>query len=554
VKLSSPILERNLREQVRRELRASPMLWQDYRKHRTRWWKRNRSLRGFFPSIYFVLLLFSVAARSGRPLALLAVIALYASATALFRCANFYTRALRGYDRIVLMTLPVLDDDYLRHESRALFQSWAGAFLVFMLLYGTYTVVYGSLWHALPALLVAAALQALSGFCLGTAVLAYWPKWNTARIFFPLYALMIVCLYLPQDGLQFLWSSTLITPAGWVAHGFAGLVGAVDSAERFWLIPAFVLSAAMPLALRRLRFQLLAQLAPTGDAVEEILAPYSDDGHDQIAIAESAETLPSFPENVPFPQLFERADWAQLGWIQRVVAFCLSNRQKIVAEFMLENDLATWSKKWRTATIITVIGTAATLAAPSFPSWIFFLPMVVAAAMVAPLAGGAWAGFKSTLTSGFVIPVYAGFPLGYAEVSRVMLKTNLIRTLTWAPLALVYAAALAHRVGYSFEYGSSIGLDIVLILMALQPVLVTAHFSGTNDSKQTNWHTLLFFGGGLLLFAIMLAIAITMIVFPTFLVHAAAIVGIFAISLAAWAGYKLLFERGRIDVLSQPRN
>jgi hypothetical protein len=52
----------------------------------------------------------------------------------------------------------------------------------------------------------------------------------------------------------------------------------------------------------------------------------------------------------------------------------------------------------------------------------------------------------------------------------------------------------------------------------------------------------------------MLAVAVAMIVFPTFLVHAAAIFGIFVISLAAWAGYKLLFERRRIDVSSQPRN
>jgi hypothetical protein len=127
MRLRSPVLERAVREQALSDLRKSPFLWREYRQHRTRWWGRNRNLRATLSAVFIFAVLFLAVVRSGRALALLAVIALYGSGTAIFRCANYYARVLRGYDRAVLITLPVLDNDYLRHESRGLLRSWAGA-------------------------------------------------------------------------------------------------------------------------------------------------------------------------------------------------------------------------------------------------------------------------------------------------------------------------------------------------------------------------------------------------------------------------------------------
>ncbi len=66
------------------------ILSKEYRQHRTRWWRRNRKFRAALGSVYILAVLFLVAVRSGRALALLCVVALYASGTALFRCANYY--------------------------------------------------------------------------------------------------------------------------------------------------------------------------------------------------------------------------------------------------------------------------------------------------------------------------------------------------------------------------------------------------------------------------------------------------------------------------------
>jgi len=553
VKLSAPAVERGVRAQARRELRESRLLWKEYRQHRTRWWRRNRNFRAALGSVYILAILFLVAVRSGRALALLCVVALYASGTALFRCANYYARVLRGYDRAVLVALPVPDDEYLRHESRRFFRSCVGAFAVFVLAYGAYAIVHGNLWHDLGAILVAAVLQTFSGLCIGMAVLAYRPEWIRTSAIFPFYGLMIVCLYLPEDGLRFLWSATLITPAGWVAHGFGAMVGSADSSERFWFLPAFILSAVLPLVLRKLRSRLASELASPDSAFDAVFVPASGDDHEQTQMAEPSRTGQLWPADIPLIRELKGADWTRLGWIERIVAGLLTDRQKVVAEFMLVDDLGTWSKKWRTAAIVTAMGVALTLATPSLPSWLFFLPMVFAGFMSAPILGGSWPGFKGPTASGFVLPAYASFPIGYGEISRVMLKTNVIRALTWAPLAIIYAVALARRLGYSFGYGSAIGCDVVLILMALQPVIVAGHFSsGSNDTRQINWQTILFFGFALVLLITMLVATFMMFIVPTLLVQAIAIAVVFTMSLAGWAAYKLLLERGRIDLLSRP--
>jgi hypothetical protein len=556
VNLSSPALERRLRHHARQELRESPLLWRDYRQHRARWWRRNRHLQISLVSVYVLAILFSAVVRSGQPLAVLTAIALYASGTALFRCKSYYARATTGYDRAVLIALPVSDDEYIKHESRNLFRSWIGAFALFTVAYGVYAAVYGSFWHDLYAVLLASVLQTLTGLSIGAAVVAIRPKWLGASLA-PFYGLMILCLFVPEDGLRFLWSATLVTPAGWVAHGFAGLVGTANGLERFWLVPAFVLSATLPLTLRVLQSRIASALASPDFAFEKVFVPDSDSTGEPEEGVSTADTINGWQPTGLDNQLYSESkstDWAQLGWIERLVATLLGSREQIVAEFMLGNDLHGWSKKWRFATIVTLVGTALTLAVPSLPSWLFFLPMIVAGFLSAPLLGGAWIGFKGPLTSGFCLPAYSVFPLSYREISWVMLKINCARALTWAPLAIVYASALAHRLGYSFAHGAGIGVDVVLIVMALQPVIIAGHFSsGTNDTRQINWQTVLFFSFALALLVIMLVATFMMFIVPTVLVQGSAITVVFATSSLGWVAYKLLFERGRIDVLSRPR-
>lgn len=552
MKLNSRALERNVRRQARHEMRGSPVLWQDYRRHRTSWWKRRRSFQAI-SAVYLTALLFLGATRSGKPLAVLVAVALYASGTTLFRSANYYTRVLRGYDRAVLMTLPVLDDDYLRHESQNRLFSWSGALAAFVVAYGAYAVFIGKLWEDAGVVLLAAILQALTGLCLGSAILAYRPRWTNTLSMAPFYLLAFACIFLSEGGLRLLWSATLITPAGWVAHGFAGMVGASEASQRLWWIPVLLLSAALPFAFRRLRTRLASELASPDGMLDLVRFAESADDVDERLHTDVRQPRSLFLNDGQFARALQTGDWSNLGWIEGVVAASLTGRQKVVAEFMLGDDLGTWSRKWRTSSIITLVGAGLTLVAPSLPVWIFFLPMFFAATFAAPILGGVWPGFRGPLSYDGFIPAYACFPVSYGEISHVMLKTNIVRSLSWAPLSFAYSAALAARYGYSFEYGGVVGLLLVLLVMAIQPAAVVAHFaSASNETRQLNWHIILFFGFVLLLLAALLVAIILMVWVPTPVTEGATIAVLFATSVSGWFAYGLLLKRGRIDLMGKP--
>jgi hypothetical protein len=553
MKLRSPRFERDLRRQVRLELRRSPLLWEDYRQHRTGWWKRVRGFQTGFGAIYVFLIVLSAAARAGRPVLLLTVIAIYALATSLLRSGNYYTRVLRGYDRAVLIALPVLDDDYLRHESRQLIRSWVGAFLLFLLAYGFYAGEYSSLQKDFPAVLTAALLQAVTGLCFGTAVLAYRRKGVDVTSLLPFYGLIIVCLFLSDEGVRFVWSATLVTPAGWVAHGFAALLGAADSSQRFLLIPAFLVAATLPLALRKVQVRFLMELDSANHAFDAVYVSPSVEREEFNLPPADADIEPVLSD-VPTPlHLPEAPAKSYIGPIEQRIAAWLSPRERVLSEFMLGGSNGNWSGKWRRAAYFTAAGTLLALAVPDLPSWFMFLPMVIATAMAAPVLGGRWPAFQGRFTSGVVVPAYGFFPAGYAEITRVMLKTNLIRSLAWAPLAVVYASALAHREGYSFLYGAEIGAQIAILVATLQPFLIAGHFSsGTNDTRQFNWHGVITIGLALLLLGIMLGAGIVLFVATSLWIHAIAAATVLAASLLAWAGYKRFYERGRVDLLTIP--
>jgi len=172
----------------------------------------------------------------------------------------------------------------------------------------------------------------------------------------------------------------------------------------------------------------------------------------------------------------------------------------------------------------------------------------------APLFGGIWPGFRGASTFEGVIPAYAVFPVGYGEISRIMLKANTIRILLWAPLFLLYAIVLATRLGKSPQYGTEVGVGVVVLALFLQPVMVMAHFSsGSNDTKQINRYTVVLFGFCFILLVPLIAGTVGLFAAESLLLKSVWAFGILACSSLVWAGYLRLFNRGRIDLLSRPR-
>ena len=486
--------------------------------------------------------------------ALLVVIALYATATALFRGLNFRVNVLQGYDRALFLHFPVSDAEFLKHEWAKFGWTWFGAFCLFFLAYATSALSTWTLQQHIWKVALAALLQGICGMAVAARVIALFPKLKIVSSVLPIYALTVACLWLPASSLDFLWSAVLLVPGGWISHSFAALVGTSSTNEIGLLVPALVLGMSLAIALRfghrRLLSGLESQTTDKSSELDQMFGPTEE--QEEIEPIEPAVTgIQSTVASVDFTH---RPSWTESGWIEKIVGFSLNDEEKLVAEFMLAQHLGEWSKRWRAAAMLTAIGIIITSLVRQLPPWVFFLPIVVAALWGAPLFGGIWQGFRGAPTFGGVVPVYAVFPVSYSEISRIMLNANTIRILAWAPLFLSYAIALATRLGNGPGYGAATGIEVVVLALLLQPVMITGHFSsGSNDTKQINRYTLAFFGFSFILLVPFIAASVGIFVAESLPLKSAAALGVLACTSLAWASYMRLFNRGRIDLLSRPR-
>lgn len=558
MKLKSAKLERIIRRNAIRNMRLDRGLWRDYKRHR-KWWLRRKLAGGdkFVVYIFISWIVVEAAFRGRGVHAVLVGIAFYATATALFRGLNFRLNVLQGYDRALFLHFPVLDAEFLKYEWVKFAWSWVGAFCLFFIAYMTSVLNTGAWQRQLPIVLFAALLQSVCGMAMGIWVIVLFPKMKIVSSAFPVYALTLACLWLPGSALDFLWSAVLLVPGGWISHLFAALAGPGSKIELGLLLPALLLGLSLPTALRlshqRLLSSLDGQTTDKSSDLDQMFGPAEE--ANEVAAAEPIQSVAFVPAAaVSHVDITQRPSWDLNGWVEKIVGFWLDREEKRVAEFMLAQHLGEWSKRWRAAAILTAIGIVISLFIVQFPPWVFFLPIVAAGLWGAPLFGGTWPGFRGAPTFGGVIPAYAVFPIGYGEISRMMLKANTIRILLWGPLFLVYAIVLATRLGESPQSGTEMGIEVIGLALFLQPVMVMAHFSsGSNDTKQTNRYTAVFFGFCFILLVPLIAGTVGLFAAESVLLKSVSAFGILACSSLVWAVYLRLFNRGRIDLLSRPR-
>ena len=554
MKLKSQALEKRVREVARDEMRLDKALWKDYKRHRKSWLRRKleegNKLLFVLLSLFWVLVFARV--RGHEKETILVAIALYATATTLFRGLNFRLNVVGGYDRALFLHFPVSDNDFLKHEWKKFVRSWLGAFCVFLLAYWI-VALRSDLVPENPGLvLLAAGLQTLCGASLSMWVPTFFPRLKIVASAIPIYFLTFICLWLPAPAIEFLWSSVLLVPAGWISHVFASSRDAASRAENLLIVPAAAICLTLPLALHIARKALSAELdrqtRAGSDQLEQMFG-----GAETPEEADTEPISSQTPLQVAYEHISEGPSWEKAGWIEKLVARSLNAQERIVADFMLAQNVGDWSKRWRTAALISTVGVLVTALAP-LPPLTLFLPMVAGGLWGAPLFGGIWPGFTGAATFGGVIPTYAVFPVGYVEISRVMFKANIVRILVWAPLLIAYATVLATRLGNGPRYGLVEGILGVALALALQPLMITAHFSaGTNDTRQINLHTLAFSGLAMVLLIPTIASVVGLFVADSLLIKSVAVTSVFGCTMLAWAAYMRLFNRGRIDLLSASR-
>ena len=163
------------------------------------------------------------------------------------------------------------------------------------------------------------------------------------------------------------------------------------------------------------------------------------------------------------------------------------------------------------------------------------------------------------VSSGTLWPAYAGLPISYSDVTRVLLKVNLVRYAVWSPIFIVYAVGLAIVIELPWFFGVRFALALLAVLISAQGIFIMGqHANGTNDTRRLTWHSLVAIVSVLLL---VIAYLVSVGVFfgsagwagaPDIALAAGGCAASFLFSWLSWAVYRLLYNRGRIDLLRLP--
>ncbi len=158
-------------------MRLDKALWKDCKRHRKSWLRRKLETGNklLFVLPLFWVLIFAGFREHGKETILVAI-ALYTTATTLFRGLNFRLNVVEGYDRALFLHFPVSDNDFLKYEWKKFGRSWLGAFCVFLLAYWIVALRSDLVPENLGQVLLAAVLQTLCGASLSMLVLAFFPK------------------------------------------------------------------------------------------------------------------------------------------------------------------------------------------------------------------------------------------------------------------------------------------------------------------------------------------------------------------------------------------
>ncbi|HXG60879.1 MAG TPA: hypothetical protein VNO22_05875 [Planctomycetota bacterium] len=458
-------LERSVRLRVRRELRGSPDLWNEYRRRRrasrcARAWRCGCSLVLFclWPAVLMLALKTGETGRRGAT-----ALALYATGSALVRGAALLGELYASPATLALLHLPVSDSALF---ARVQIRFWL---------------------QALPAIGVFTLGSRVLGASPGTAVgiglllwlgmLAQATLWTVMK---PRRVPALVGVFLNVASLVVLrpemsfaeWISKmerpvlLLLPAGWGAYALRyGVLGG-ESTALLALVPAAFVVGLLPWAICRLRraasgMEIVVPQTVTADRLvdevvrrqtlyevtalpELIAAPdrlieYQDELRQSIQEWSERRVLTRESLQVP--------DWPRAGFLERTYLRFLSPRERGVAALAL-GEMPRWSRAWKAAVwsalgcsaVFYAVPNGSTLGLIAFVAWpiCLFAPFMLATP---------WKGFQPRVCGNAEIPFYAPFPVSAGELARVVLKADLVRAPAWFALTAGSAVAAAHRLG-----------------------------------------------------------------------------------------------------------
>jgi hypothetical protein len=291
----------------------------------------------------------------------------------------------------------------------------------------------------------------------------------------------------------------LLLPTGWAVSLFQLLLP-----EGRWsallLVPVAFVIWSLKKSLNRMRnnFRFEEQIFP----MVPDLVPGMD-AHDLMEASPAAQSsqrlgLTAIEEMVDSRLFLMPESWHQRGWYEKWLWNWLDAREKVLSDFVFPKGYAItapWLKAVRNLVIAVAAAFAIGLASPTGKLWILGTGLLITVLQALGQILDVGVAFRPMFCSGVNIPVYAGFGIGYRELSRLLIKCSVAQLPLFIPFITVCGTLVAMMFDLPWQMGIIIGFKAGILLFATRFIFIMFAFSGgTNDSSKFRVRTLLLFG------------------------------------------------------------
>lgn len=542
MRLGWPAFEKKSRELIRHELAASPAQLSIYKRNRS---KKGRQLAPWLQRIGLTYLLLAIFASmlTSRSLELgLTVFTLWMLGSAFRRAQQWFEFFYASPEIPALHLLPLHDDQVFsvqwRKFSRAALWLLPEFLLGFFILWFNRSIPFH--WFAFTAILQAALVFALGLHF--AAWLSFLPLGFLAGLFKAIALAMLFLANWIQYSDWLFRFFFLTSPPGWANYLLRAQTNATDLTALLLLIPIAAILYSALYSFYRLRnfysldeieFDIRLQTTP------HPISPQSDD-------QDSRRLGPTeIEDNVRDRFFLQSLQWENAGWMERWVARFLNPREKVVAEFLVAENPG-WSLAFNWSFVL--FGIAITAVSLLTSGLTIFFPGILLLVTAFPFfQGNAWRGLSLHGFGGGYSGSYAYYPISFDEITRVLLKANLARSIPGLPLVLTFVLYAGWKADIPFPLTLTIAGKVFACMLATIPIgLVMPISSTTNDTSRMPgiWVVML-----LVAALVVLPLGIILFLSSSFLWAVISITGISLSSFTFYRLYRWSFKKGKFDLV-----
>jgi hypothetical protein len=294
-----------------------------------------------------------------------------------------------------------------------------------------------------------------------------------------------------------------LLPTGWVAGAFHHSV--LEGRALGWILA--VLAGALTLAILWLLARVRSQygltevpLAGAGVADSALAQEMAREaaawaGGARPTAEDRAAARASFDSRmedvVRSREFLAPLDWTPVGWVERNAAAVMTQRERLVAEFLTAGDPG-WSRSWKRAVLLACIGLAATAVLRNVPGSGFAVALTaIALASGLGVPGFCWPGFRLSSYGVIGAPFFGPLPLGVGEMIAVIAKVHVVRCAAMVIPAVVIGASVATVSREHPLAGALAGVYLIALSVATAPAAIAFRFMDlSRDGTRRKLHPL----------------------------------------------------------------